>query len=84
MTLNNIRTREQLAARLARQLEADSAAWMEAFRSPEVLDELNLDTLSVFMIFPARHVRSLLDRVAARLHPAHASQLQQFLVHETR
>lgn len=51
VTLNNIRTKEQLAARLARQLEADSAAWMEAFRSPEVLDELNLDTLSVFMIF---------------------------------
>lgn len=51
VTLNNVRTRQQLASKLGRQLDADSTAWMAAFTSPELLREAGLDTNSVFSIF---------------------------------
>ncbi len=51
VTLHGARTRAQLAAKLSRQLEADSAAWMAAFTSPGLAREAGFDSLTLFSMF---------------------------------
>lgn len=51
ITINNVRIPAQLAQRLARQLDADSAAWMAVLTSPEAAREVGFDSLSLFSMF---------------------------------
>lgn len=51
VSIHNVRTRAQLAARLARQLDADSAQLMSAFTDPSLAQDLGTDSLRLFSIF---------------------------------
>lgn len=51
ITINNVRIPAQLAAKLSRQLDADSAAWMAVLTSPEAAREVGFDSLSLFSMF---------------------------------
>lgn len=51
VTLNYAKTRAFLAARLARQIDADSTALMRALTDPELAAELGTDSLQLFSIF---------------------------------
>ena len=51
VSINNVRTRAQLAAKLARQLDADSAQLMEALTDPVLAREAGTDSLHLFSIF---------------------------------
>lgn len=51
LTLTTARTRAFLAAKLARQLDADSAAFMAALTDPELARKVGTDSLQLFSIF---------------------------------
>ena len=51
LTFNNIRTRGQLAGRLATQIEADSASFIKLFNDSVFLDSLNVTKTELFNIF---------------------------------
>lgn len=51
LTFNNIRTPEQLAARLSSQVEGDSASFMALFNDSLFLDSLNIKRIELFNIF---------------------------------
>lgn len=51
VTINNVRIPGQLAQKLARQLEADSASFMRALTSPEVAREAGFDSVTLFSMF---------------------------------
>lgn len=51
VSINNVRTRAQLAAKLARQLDADSVQLMEALTDPALAREAGTDSLHLFSIF---------------------------------
>ena len=51
IAVNNVRTPEQLARKLARQIDADSAAIMRALASKELAAEVGFDTLTLFSMF---------------------------------
>lgn len=51
VTINNVRTPAQLAQKVARQLDADSAALMEVFTSRKVAEELGFDSVTLFSMF---------------------------------
>lgn len=51
VTVNPARIPAQLAGRLARQLDADSAAFMQAFTDRELAGELGFDSLTFFSMF---------------------------------
>lgn len=51
VTLNNVKIPAQLAAKLSRQLDADSAAFMQAFTSKELAREAGFDSLMLFSMF---------------------------------
>ncbi|MEG1622824.1 MAG: endolytic transglycosylase MltG [Alistipes sp.] len=49
--INNVRIPAQLAAKLARQLDADSTAFAEALSSPTLAKEMGFDSLTYFSMF---------------------------------
>lgn len=51
VTINNVRIPAQLAQKLARQLDADSTAFMEAFTSKKLAAEVGFDSLTLFSMF---------------------------------
>ena len=51
VTINNVRIPAQLAQKLARQIDADSAAIMRALASKELAAEVGFDTLTLFSMF---------------------------------
>ncbi len=51
ITFNNIRTKQQLAARIAEQLEPDSAAFMQSWRNKKLLNKYNTDSVKVVGFF---------------------------------
>lgn len=51
VTINNVRTPAFLAQKLARQLDADSAAFMRVFVSPEQAAGVGFDSLTLFSMF---------------------------------
>ncbi len=51
VTFNNVRTPAQLAAKLARQLDADSAAFARTLTSPQQAAEVGFDSLTLFSMF---------------------------------
>ena len=51
VTINNARTPAFLAQKLARQLDADSVAWMQALTSQEQAARLGFDSVSLFSMF---------------------------------
>ena len=51
VTINNVRIPAQLAQKLARQLDADSASFMRALTSPEVAKGVGFDSLTLFSMF---------------------------------
>lgn len=51
VTLNNVRTPAQLAAKLDRMLDADSVAWVEALTSPQLAQEMGFDSRTLFSMF---------------------------------
>lgn len=51
VAIHNVRIPAQLAARLARQLDADSTAWMQVLTSPEMAREVGFDSLTLFSMF---------------------------------
>lgn len=51
VTINNVRTPAQLAQKLARQLDADSAALMRVFTSPGLAAEVGFDSVTLFSMF---------------------------------
>lgn len=51
VTIQNVRIPSQLAARLSRQLDADSTAWMKVLTSPEVAREAGFDSVTFFSMF---------------------------------
>lgn len=51
VTLNYAKTRAHLAARLARQLDADSTQFMQALTDPRLAAEVGTDSLQLFSIF---------------------------------
>lgn len=51
VSINNVRTRSQLAAKLARQLDADSTELMAALTDPVLAREAGTDSLHLFSIF---------------------------------
>jgi len=51
VTINNVRTPAQLAQKLARQLDADSAAFMETLASRKKAEELGFDSVAFFSMF---------------------------------
>jgi len=48
VTINNVRTPAQLAQKLSRQLDADSAALMQVFTSPEQAAKVGFDSVTFF------------------------------------
>ena len=53
VTFNNIRTHQELASQLAKKLEPDSAAFMQAFSNEELLSELGFEYHTLLgMIIP--------------------------------
>lgn len=51
VSINNVRTSAQLAQKLARQIDADSAAIMESLTSKELAAEVGFDTQTLFSMF---------------------------------
>lgn len=51
VTLNNVRTPGQLAARLGRQLDADSAAFARVLVSAETAERYGFDSVTLFSMF---------------------------------
>lgn len=51
VTIHNVRTPGQLAARLARQLDADSAAFMRELTSAQTARRLGFDSVTLFSMF---------------------------------
>lgn len=51
VTINNVRTSAQLAGKLARQIDADSAAVMRVLTSREVAASVGFDSLTFFSMF---------------------------------
>lgn len=51
VTINNVRTPAQLASKLARQIDADSAELVRTFTSPEVARRMGFDSLTLFSMF---------------------------------
>lgn len=51
VTINNVRTPAQLAGKLARQLDADSAALLRVVTSERVARELGFDSVTLFSMF---------------------------------
>lgn len=51
VTINNVRTPAQLAQKLSRQLDADSAALMQVFTSPEQAAKVGFDSVTFFSMF---------------------------------
>ncbi len=51
VTINNVRIPSQLAAKLARQIDADSVAIMQALTSKELAKEMGFDSLTLFSMF---------------------------------
>ncbi len=51
VTINNVRTPAQLAAKLARQIDADSAAVMQALTSKDLAKEVGFETSTLFSMF---------------------------------
>lgn len=51
VTINHVRIPAQLASRLARQIDADSAAIMRALTSKELAAEVGFDSLTLFSMF---------------------------------
>ena len=51
VTINNVRTPAQLAQKLARQLDADSAALMQALVSRESAERVGFDSVTFFSMF---------------------------------
>lgn len=51
VTINNVRIPAQLAAKLSRQFDADSAAFAAALTSPELAREVGFDSVTLFSMF---------------------------------
>lgn len=51
VTIHNVRTPAQLASKLSRRLDADSAAWMAVLTSPEAARKVGFDSLTLFSMF---------------------------------
>lgn len=51
VTINNVRIPAQLAQKLARQVDADSAAVMQALTSKELAAEVGFDSVTLFSMF---------------------------------
>lgn len=51
VTIQNVRTPAQLAQRLSRQLDADSAALMDVLTSPQMAAEVGFDSVTLFSMF---------------------------------
>ena len=51
VTINNVKIPGQLAAKLARQLDADSTAFAAALTSPELAREAGFDSVTLFSMF---------------------------------
>lgn len=51
VTIHNVRTPAQLAQKLARQIDADSAALLQAFTSDELARSVGFDSLTLFSMF---------------------------------
>lgn len=51
VTINNVRTPAQLAQKLARQIDADSASILRALTSEEVARSVGFDSLTLFSMF---------------------------------
>lgn len=51
VTINNVRTPAQLAGKLARQIDADSAAILRALTSRTLASELGFDSVTLFSMF---------------------------------
>lgn len=51
VTINNVRTPAQLAQKVARQIDADSAALMAVFTSREMAEEVGFDSVALFSMF---------------------------------
>lgn len=51
VSVNNVRTPAQLAQKLSRQIDADSAAIMRALTSKELAAEVGFDSLTLFSMF---------------------------------
>lgn len=51
VTINNVRIPAQLAQKLARQIDADSAAIMQALTSPDVARSVGFDSVTLFSMF---------------------------------
>lgn len=51
VSINNVRTPAQLAHKLSRQIDADSAAIMRALTSKELAAEVGFDSLTLFSMF---------------------------------
>lgn len=51
VTINNVRTPAQLAQKLSRQIEADSATILEALRSKELAAEVGFNPTTLFSMF---------------------------------
>ena len=51
VTINHVRTPAQLAGKLGRQLDADSAAWLRALTDKELASDVGFDSLTLFSMF---------------------------------
>lgn len=51
VTFNNIRTKQQLAARIAEQLEPDSAAFISSWKNTKLLNKYQTDSIEVVSFF---------------------------------
>ncbi len=51
VTINNVRIPSQLASKLARQIDADSAAILRAVTSPKLAEEFGFDSVTLFSMF---------------------------------
>ncbi len=51
LVFNNIRTNEQLAGKLSRQIEADSLSLLELFKNNDFLQKIGVNTQEVRMLF---------------------------------
>ena len=51
VSINNVRIPAQLAQKLARQIDADSAAIMQALTSPGLAQEMGFDSVTLFSMF---------------------------------
>lgn len=51
VTINSVRTPAQLAAKLSRQIDADSAELVRAFTSPDLARRMGFDSVTLFSMF---------------------------------